>query len=177
MDAAENERIPPNKQSACHPERSRTFSERIARKKQGAKAPQGSRNEFWWLTAMNVTFTVESHRDFKRDPASPKGSRFRSFAEAQPAEVRLALAAFSEMTYSGVVLRYVLEKSLCPPKNTRRGDSRIDRKRTHTANKDGRTQFAPTTHLRFTVGRCLGAAAKHQKQKQPKIPIDTPWRP
>ena len=31
-------------------------------------------------------------------------------------------------------------------------------KRTHIANKDGRTQFAPTTHLRFTVGRCLGAA-------------------
>ena len=27
------------------------------------------------------------------------------------------------------------------------------RKRTHIANKGGRTQFAPTTHLRFTVGR------------------------
>ena len=34
---------------ACHPERSRSFSEREARKNQGAIATQGSLNEFGWL--------------------------------------------------------------------------------------------------------------------------------
>ena len=52
-----------NKPTVCHPERrkprsgwrSRSFVERIAIQNQGAKAPQGSPNEFGWPSTENVT--------------------------------------------------------------------------------------------------------------------------
>ena len=40
---------------ACHPERSRSFSERRAKKNRGANATKGSPNEFGWLSTVNVT--------------------------------------------------------------------------------------------------------------------------
>ena len=68
-------RSQPNKISVCHPERSRSFSERRARKNRGAIATMGSPNEFGWLL-YQCNIPSKSHRDFKRDPASPRGSRF-----------------------------------------------------------------------------------------------------
>ena len=45
-----NKRIPQNKKSACHPERSRTFFERRARKKRKTlQRFAGSRYNSWWL--------------------------------------------------------------------------------------------------------------------------------
>ena len=117
LDAAENERIPLNKQSACHPERSRTFSERRARKKQGAKAPQGSRNEFWWLSAVDVTSLWQATEISNEIPLRPKGLALPLVRRGSTRGSSTSVGGRTRrpalrMTYSGVVLQYVLEKSL-----------------------------------------------------------------
>ena len=67
----ENKRLLKNKKSACHPERSRSFSERTVRKNRGAIATKGSHNEFGWL--LNRCYIpLESHQDSLRDPANRK---------------------------------------------------------------------------------------------------------
>ena len=50
-----------NKIPACHPERSRTFSERVARKKREAFSRCGISFKISVACQRNVTFTVESH--------------------------------------------------------------------------------------------------------------------
>ena len=49
-----------------------------------------------WLAMVDVTFPLKSHRNFKPYPASAKASRFRLFAFAQPAEVRLRASLFAQ---------------------------------------------------------------------------------
>ena len=71
---------------ACHPERSRSFSERRAKKNRGANATKGSLNEFEWLLN-RCNIPIESHRELLRDPASANASRFR--LAPRSTEVRL----------------------------------------------------------------------------------------
>ena len=68
--------------SVCHPERreacptadrSRSFFERTARKNRGANATMGSRNEFGWLSTVNVTFSRQDTESLNEIPHRPKG--------------------------------------------------------------------------------------------------------
>ena len=52
--------------------------------------------ESGWLAAVDVTFSLKRHQDFKPYPASANASRFRLFAFAQPAEVRLRASLFAQ---------------------------------------------------------------------------------
>ena len=99
---------------------SRTFSERIARKKQGAKAPQGSRNEFWWLSFTNVTFRWQATEISNEIPHRLKASRF-CIGSSPRAAHSLNKTSTSvggrtrrpalRMTNRGFVSRYALEKT------------------------------------------------------------------
>ena len=51
-----------NNKATCHPERSRSFSEREARKNRGANATTGSLDEFGWLAEANVTLLQKPPR-------------------------------------------------------------------------------------------------------------------
>ena len=70
------QKIIASKPFICHPERSRNFSERKARRNRGATATKGSPNKFGWLAITNVTFPLKGYLNSKRDPAAAFALRF-----------------------------------------------------------------------------------------------------
>ena len=72
------------------------------KRKQGAKAPQGSRNKFWWLAFTNVTSTWKATEIRNEIPLRLVARDFSSlFAQKNFDKLR--------MTYSGIVPRLSLE--------------------------------------------------------------------
>ena len=79
-----NKRTSQNEISVCHPERSRSFFERIARKNREALSRSGISLEILVACLPDVTFTAESYQESLRDPCGALAPCFRSFALLNP---------------------------------------------------------------------------------------------
>ena len=80
-----------HKPSICHPERSRTFSERRAREKREVFMTRGISLQISVACLLKVTFTVESHRNTLRDPIVAFAPRFCSVYHSAKLRLRSAV--------------------------------------------------------------------------------------
>ena len=91
-----------NPPTVCHSELVEVFSSE-ERGKTEEQRDEGISERVWLACFHKCNIPLTSHRDFKRDPASPKGSRF--CIAIRSAEVRQAQDD-RQMCYSVVIVSY-----------------------------------------------------------------------